>query len=109
MPKRTYDKSKITVIVHEETEDERLVGEVLTRKLEVDVNQLAVNINLFLDQMGGVIANTPDTVGRFQLAEVEISAEITGKGQVVLWGVGGEVGTGGGIKFVFKKGTSPTT
>ena len=59
--------------------------------------------------MDEVMTKTPETVGKFQLAEVEVSAEITTKGQVVLWGVGGEVGAGGGIKFVFRKGQSPST
>lgn len=86
-----------------ETEGMRSVSGVLTKRLEIDVDQLAVNINLFLDQMGKVVTKTPDTVGKFQLAEIQVSAEITGKGQIVLWGVGGEIGGGGGIKFVFKK------
>jgi len=109
MLSKSDDKNKLTIVTAEEEEIEgmRSVGGVLTKKLEIDVDQLAVNINIFLNQIGRVMAETPNTVGKFHLAEVEISAEITGKGQVVLWGVGGEVGAGGGIKFVFKK-AAPT-
>ena len=103
MPKKSASRGKIAIVTAEEIEGARLAGGGLTRKLEVDVSQLAVNINLFLDQMGEVMAKTPNAVGAFQLAEVEVSAQITGKGQVVLWGIGGEVGAGGGIKFVFKR------
>lgn len=85
----------------------RSVRGIPTKKLELDVQQLSVNINLFLEQMGAVVAKTPETVGTLHLSEVDVSAEITGKGQVVLWGVGGEVGAGGGIKFVFKKESHP--
>jgi hypothetical protein len=34
---------------------------------------------------------------------MQISAEITGSGKIVLLGFGGEVGATGGIKFIFKK------
>ena len=103
MPKKNVRKDKITVITTEEIEGTRSASGVLTRKLEIDINQLSTNVNIFLDQMSGVMTKTPSTVGAFQLAEVEVSAQITGKGQIVLWGIGGEVGAGGGIKFVFKK------
>ena len=78
-------------------------GGVLTKRLDLPVEQLAVNVNVFLNQMGQVLAKTPDIEG-FQLSEVEVSAEISVTGQLVLWGVGGQVGGNAGIKFVFKKG-----
>ena len=103
MPKKSDSKGKITIVTTDEIEGARSVGGALTRRLEMDVNQLANNVNVFLEQMGNVVGKTPEAVGAFKLAEVEVSAQITGKGQVVLWGIGGEVGAGGGIKFVFKK------
>ena len=104
MSEKDQDRDAITIVATaEEAEGMRSVSGVLTKRLQIEVDQLAVNVNLFLDQMGDVVAETPDTVGDFRLAEIEVSAEITGKGQVVLWGVGGEVGGGGGIKFVFRK------
>lgn len=107
MRKRSDSRDKIAVVTVDEVEGARSVRGMWTRRLEIDTDQLAVNISVFLDQMGEVMSRTPDSVGRFQLAEVEVSAEITGKGQVVLWGVGGEVEAGGGIKFVFKKQPLP--
>jgi len=103
------EERKIAVIAVDETAAMRSIGEKLTGMIEIDASQLAVSINLFLTQMDEVMTKTPETVGKFQLAEVEVSAEITTKGQVVLWGVGGEVGAGGGIKFVFRKGQVTST
>ena len=103
MAENNGNKNTITVVTIDELEGTRSISGTLTKKLELSAEQLAVNINLFLDQMGNVVSKTPETVGSFRLAEIEISAEISGKGQVVLWGVGGEVGAGGGIKFIFKR------
>lgn len=108
MPSKSRSKDRITIVTTGELEGERAVGGILAKRLDMDVTQLAVNISVFLDQMGKVVAQTPDTVGKFHLAEIEVSAEITGKGQVVLCGVGGELGAGGGIRFVFRKATPST-
>jgi hypothetical protein len=73
----------------------------LTRKLKVE--ELSVNINLFLDQMGSVLEKTPHKLGKFQFVELEIHAEITAKGALAILGTGGEAGATGGVKFVFRK------
>lgn len=98
---------KISVITLEDNSGIRSYGEVSIKKIDIDADQLAINVNLFLTQMGNIVAKTPDEVGKFMLSEIEVSAEINGKGQVVLWGVGGEVGASGGIKFIFRKGQTP--
>jgi hypothetical protein len=74
---------------------------VLSRKLRVE--ELAVNVNLFIDQIGSVLEKTPDKVGKFQFVELELHAEITAKGALAVLGTGGEAGATGGIKFVFRK------
>lgn len=74
---------------------------VLSRKLKVD--ELALNINLFINQIGTVLEKTPDKVGKFEFVEFEVHAEINAKGAVALLGTGGEAGATGGIKFVFRK------
>lgn len=70
---------------------------------ELEVDQLAVNINLFLDQMGTVLSKTPEKMGKFQFVEFELSVEISAEGQVILMGTGGKAGATGGIKFVFRR------
>jgi hypothetical protein len=76
------------------------------RKLKVE--ELSVQVNLFLDQMGGILERTPPTLGRFQFVEFEIKAEITSKGSLALLGTGGELGATGGIKFVFRRPAEAT-
>jgi hypothetical protein len=73
----------------------------MPKELKVDV--LANNVNLFLTQIEGVLANTPETVQKFQFAEFTVSAEVSAKGQLVLLGTGGEAGATGGITFTFRK------
>ena len=103
MPENDDIGAKLTIVTAEEIVGMRRAGGLLTKKLDIDPDQLSININIFLKQMAEVVNKTPKDMGPFQLSEIEVSAEITGKGQVVLWGVGGEVGAGGGVKFVFKK------
>jgi hypothetical protein len=79
-----------------------------TRRLsatKLSVEELTVNVNLFLDQIGKMIEKTPSTVGAFQFAEFEVSAEISAKGTLVLLGTGGEAAAKGGLKFVFRRTT----
>ncbi len=97
------NSNTIPIIVVDDLEGVRGLSELTTRKLDLDVNQLAVNVNLFISQMNQVMAKTPEKVGKFRLAEFEVSAEINGKGQVILLGTGGEIGMSGGLKFVFKR------
>jgi hypothetical protein len=70
---------------------------------ELDVDKLTVTVNLFLQQMGNILKETPDTLGKFQFAEFEVHAEISAEGQIILLGTGGKVGATGGLKFVFRR------
>jgi hypothetical protein len=74
---------------------------------QIDVNQVAVNVNLFLEQMGDVLSNTPEKLGRFHLDEIEVHADISAEGQLILLGTGGRTGLSGGVKFVFRRTPQP--
>ena len=79
-----------------------------TRRLSVTklrIDELTLNVNLFLDQVGRMLEKTPSSVGAFHFVEFEVSAEISAKGSLVLLGTGGEGGAKGGLKFVFRRGT----
>lgn len=67
------------------------------------VEWLAENVNLFISQMGSLLDQTPEKVGKFQFEELEVHAEISGKGTLMLFGTGGEVGATGGLRFVFRR------
>jgi|SRR5581483_5284705 len=70
------------------------------------IDELAVNVNVFIEQMGDLLAKTPETVGKFHFEELEVYAEVTGKGTLALLGTGGEVGATGGLRFVFRRASS---
>jgi len=96
------DGTTVTVLV-DDTGAVRGLTDRLFRRVPIQAEELAVNVNVFLDTMGGILEKTPEEVGKFQLTEFAISAEITGQGKVVLCGVGGEAAISGGLKFVFKR------
>jgi hypothetical protein len=73
------------------------------RAKQLKVEELALNINLFIEQIGNILEKTPDKVGNFHFDEFEVSAEITEKGSLAILGTGGEVGATGGLKFVFRR------
>jgi hypothetical protein len=91
------DKNEMLVVTGEA--GARSWGSV--KKLKVE--ELSVQINLFLGQMDNILEKTPQEVGKFQFDSFEISAEITAKGSLAILGTGGEAGAKGGIKFVFKR------
>lgn len=70
---------------------------------ELKVDELTVNLTIFLEQMDRVLSKTPEHLGEFQFVEFEISAEITVKGTLAILGTGGEIGAQGGLKFVFRR------
>jgi len=98
MPKKKpQSKSTIWVATAEP------VGLRGSRLQQLNVDQVAVNVNLFLGQMGNVLKSTPEKLGKFQFVEFEVYAEISGEGQLVLLGTGGKAGATGGLKFVFRR------
>ena len=71
------------------------------------VKELAVNVNLFVQQMGKVLESTPETLGNFNFDEFEIHAEINADGTIAVLGSGVHGGIGGGLRFVFRRGSIP--
>ena len=74
------------------------------RPTQLKVEELSVNVNVFLGQMSDVLGKTPEKLGRFQFVEFEVYAEVSAKGTLALLGTGGEAGATGGLKFVFRRG-----
>jgi hypothetical protein len=73
---------------------------------QLKVEELAQNVNLFLEQMGSILKKAPETMGKFHFDEFEVFAEITGKGSLAILGTGAEVGATGGLRFVFRRSSS---
>jgi len=70
------------------------------------VDELSVNVNLFIEQMSNILEKTPEKLGKFNFEEFEVYAEITGKGTIAILGTGGEVGATGGLRFVFRRSSA---
>lgn len=89
-----------------ETRPERGLGDTLVAKSlsAVDVSILKKNMDRFFHQLREILDAGSDKVGAFEVAQVEISAQIAGDGQVCLMGSGVKVEMQGGIKFVLKRG-----
>ena len=73
---------------------------------QLKAEELSKNVNLFIDQVGNLLAKTPEKLGKFEFEELEVYGEITAKGVLAILGTGGEVGASGGLRFVFRR--SPT-
>lgn len=79
-------------------------------RVELSADQIAERLSNFLKTMDEVLAKLPDTMGGFEIDQMELKVEISAKGQVSLLGTGGEVGSTGGLSFTLKrKGTSGAT
>lgn len=76
------------------------------RSKALKVDELSVNINLFLEQMGSLLEKTPEKLGKFHFEEFEVHAEVTGKGTLAILGTGGEIGATGGLRFVFRRSSA---
>ena len=106
MNEETTDKDTMWVVTSEPMAT-RGTGIKQAKPLKVDV--LAENINLFIGQMGTILEKTPEKLGKFNFEELEVHAEVTGKGSIMLFGTGGEVGATGGLRFVFRRTSVPPT
>jgi len=70
---------------------------------EIPTDTLRNELLGFMNNMGAVFDKLPGNLGQFTLDEVELSLEITGKGQVGFLGTGGELGGSGGIKMTLRR------
>lgn len=69
----------------------------------VSVEVLKHNVARFFSQLRDILDTGAAHIGAFEVAEVEVSAQITGGGEIGLLGSGGKVELQGGIKFVLKR------
>jgi hypothetical protein len=102
------DKDTIWVITSEPLETTRggFREDESKQAKPLKVKELAININLFLEQMSSVLEKTPEKIGKFHFEEFEIHAEVTAEGTIALLGSGGKIGAAGGLRFVFRRSTT---
>lgn len=73
---------------------------------QMKVQELAVNVHAFIQQVGKILESAPDTLGAFHFDEFEIHAEISADGTVALLGSGVHAGASGGLRFVFRRAST---
>lgn len=70
---------------------------------EITVATLQENMRRFLNNLDSIISTSPSDIGGLVLDEIEIQAQIDGKGNIGFAGVGMELAAQYGIKFVLRK------
>lgn len=69
----------------------------------VSVEALKHNVTRFLSQLHDILDTDASRIGAFEIAEVEVAAQITAGGEICLLGSGGKMEVEGGLKFVLKR------
>ena len=95
----------LSVLGYDDDEDERDGGEVarrLVRRL-IPVDELENEVKSFLNALDKIIDGLSQQVGNYAMETITVSAEVNAKGQVSLFGSGGEMGGKGGLSFTFKR------
>jgi len=77
--------------------------EVVDASQAVEVEKLKHEMKGFLQAMREILDETDSPTAKMQLDEVQLSVEITGEGQVKLFGVGGKAGGKGAMTLKFKR------
>lgn len=73
------------------------------RLASIKIEALAENVREFLEKIEKIMAETPDEMGKFQLTEFTVSAEISATGSLSVLGTGVETTGSGGLEFKFER------
>ena len=110
MRKKTDDKSAVSQKEPQKSDeiwvatgDAGIPGTRGSNLQQMKVDELAINVNVFIQQMGKVLESTPDVLGTFHFDEFEIHAEISADGTIAILGSGVHAGASGGLRFVFRR------
>lgn len=80
------------------------VEKMRERGVKTALSTIQDNMCGFLESLDKIITASPHDVGGLALEEIEVHAQIDGKGNVGIAGLlGAEVATQGGIKFVLRR------
>lgn len=72
-------------------------------RAEVPLDTFRQRVTGFVDSMRDVITGIPEALGKYQLDQVTVSAEVSAKGQISLLGSGGELAGKSGLTFTFTR------
>jgi hypothetical protein len=69
----------------------------------VSLSALKENMQAFFHQLQEIVGPGKETIGAFELSQIEVTAQVTGDGKVCLLGTGAKIEVQGGIKFVLNR------
>ena len=117
-PVRTRDENTITIVGRNDTsfgqDDEFLSDDIIKisdylYERKVEISTVRGNLKKFLTQIGDIVGDAPRAFGKYELHEIEISAELSLSGELKIWGVGGaDVEGKAGIKFLIRHSSGST-
>jgi hypothetical protein len=96
----------IKIIGREDTQDRGPLGKVKDwyyRQEDVSIEKIKSELSDLLSSMQEVLEGIPDKMAGYELESMDISVEISSKGNVSLLAVGGELGGTGGLTLHLKK------
>ncbi|MFC8045241.1 hypothetical protein [Nocardia sp. NPDC057353] len=70
---------------------------------EIPADLFRDRVLTFVDAIREIVADIPDSAGEYSLHEVQVTVEVSAKGQLSLLGTGGELAGKGGLTFTFRK------
>jgi hypothetical protein len=101
--------SKITIVGRQDTKDRGPLGKVkdwLYSQEEVSIEKIRSELSDFLTGMQQILDGLPDRMAGYELESIDVSVEISSKGNLSLIAVGGELGGTGGLILHLKKKSS---
>lgn len=96
----------IRVIGREDTQDRAILGKAkdwIYKQEEVSVKKIKSELSNFLSNMQEILDGLPVKLADYELESMDVSIEISSKGNVSLMAVGGELGSTGGLTLHLKK------
>jgi hypothetical protein len=81
-----------------------IAAKAADRGVKIALGTLQNNMRHFLEALDSIVTGSPREVGGLALEEIEVHAQIDGKGNVGIAGwLGAEAALQGGVKFVLRK------
>ncbi len=96
----------ISIIGREEAEERTLLAETKDwyyKKEDISVEKIKSELSDFLVSMQEILDGLPDKLADYELESMDISVEISSKGNISLIAFGAELGGTGGLTLHLKK------
>jgi hypothetical protein len=96
----------ISIIGREDRQERAPLGRIEEWRYkheEVPIEKIKNQLSDFLDGMQRILDGVPNTMTNYELESIDISVEVSSKGNISLLAIGGELGSTGGLTLHLKK------